>query len=70
MARAYPIVLLFLATCLGTSVVPIPPIASVFFASEVRAQTTEAQKTEAERLLNLCREHLTQNQPEAAIQSC
>ncbi len=39
-------------------------------SSQVVAQTTEAQKAEAERLLNLCREHLNKNQAEAAIQSC
>jgi hypothetical protein len=36
----------------------------------VQAQANETQKAEAERLLKLCREHLSQNQPEAAIQSC
>jgi hypothetical protein len=36
----------------------------------VVAQTEADRKTEAERLLKLCREHLSHNQPEAAIQSC
>lgn len=66
MAKSSPIVLFFLAACLGTGVVPISPIAS---ASKAQAQTTETQQTEAERLLNLCREHLSKNQAEAAIQS-
>ena len=36
----------------------------------VMAQSTDARKAGAERLLNLCREHLDKNQTEAAIQSC
>lgn len=36
----------------------------------VMAQSTDAREAEAERLLNLCREHLDKNQTEAAIQSC
>jgi hypothetical protein len=67
MAKSSPIVLFFLAACLGTGVVSISPIAS---ASKAQAQTNETQKAEAERLLKLCREHLGKNQPEAAIQSC
>jgi hypothetical protein len=67
MAKSSPIVLFFLAACLGTGVVPISPIAS---ASKAQAQTNEAQQNEAERLLKLCREDLGKNQPEAAIQSC
>ena len=36
----------------------------------VQAQTSDARQVEAERLLNLCREHLDKGQPEAALQSC
>jgi tetratricopeptide (TPR) repeat protein len=34
------------------------------------AQTQTEEKAKAERLLNLCREHLSKQQPQAAIQSC
>lgn len=48
----------------------VTPSLWVSFKPPVLAQTTETQKAEAERLLNLCREDLGKNQPETAIQSC
>jgi hypothetical protein len=55
---------------LFASGLPILPISLPGMVQSVQAQANETQKAEAERLLKLCREHLSQNQPEAAIQSC
>ncbi|MDZ8262893.1 CHAT domain-containing tetratricopeptide repeat protein [Nostoc sp. ChiQUE01b] len=41
-----------------------------FFRIQVLGQSTETSKSEAEHLLNLCREQLNKNQFQAALQSC
>jgi tetratricopeptide (TPR) repeat protein len=48
----------------------VTPSLWVSLKPPVLAQTQSDRKAEAESLLNLCREHLSKNQPEAAIQSC
>jgi hypothetical protein len=48
----------------------ILPLSLSGIVQPVQAQTESDRKAEAERLLNLCREHLSKNQLEAAIQSC
>jgi hypothetical protein len=61
------LVTLLLLFAFGVSILPIS-LAEIL--QPVQAQTNETQQTEAERLLKLCREDLSKNQPEAAIQSC
>ena len=59
--------------CLSlVAVATLPMVGGRGFAlvPAVMAQSTDARKTEAERLLNLCREHLGKEQIDAAIQSC
>jgi tetratricopeptide (TPR) repeat protein len=48
----------------------VTPSLWVLLEPPALAQTQSDKKTAAERLLKLCRENLSQNQTEAAIQSC
>ena len=48
----------------------VTPVSWVQFTSPALAQTETDRKTEAESLLNLCREQLGKEQWEAAVESC
>jgi hypothetical protein len=61
---------LFCFLLLVATILPIVNVRGFSLMSSAMAQSMDTKESEAERLLNLCRENLGNNQAEAAIQSC